>query len=153
NDVVLRLREGAEPRDARIGLQTLYPTTVGVIAPPRNNSDVEAVPSDSAASIEWLNSLSDAELRRLMDAASSEHGRRIFGRDGAGCVRCHQFAEGSRGRGAPALRTARRQFTLRYLAESIVAPSKDVAAQYRRSTLVLIDGRPLRGLVVGEGAN
>jgi putative heme-binding domain-containing protein len=78
-------------------------------------------------------------------------GRRLFG--SLGCIKCHAIPADQRGNGAPSLAEARKRFTVPYLVESILLPSKQVAENFRASVLVTTRGQTLTGLVVSETAD
>lgn len=85
---------------------------------------------------------------RQGDAA---RGRLLFGT--LGCARCHAITSDQKAGGAPSLAEAWRRFTVPQLVESILLPSKQIAAPFRGTTLVTSEGLVLSGLVVGETAD
>ena len=93
-------------------------------------------------SIDW-----SKELPRG-DAAQ---GRRLFG--SLACAKCHAITAGQKGGGAPSLAEARRRFTVAYVVESILIPSKQVAEPFRATTILKHDGRILTGLITAEAAD
>jgi putative heme-binding domain-containing protein len=78
-------------------------------------------------------------------------GRKLFGT--LGCAKCHAVATDQPGGGAPSLAEAKRRFTVPYVVESVLLPSKQVAGPFRATTLELADGKVVTGLVVGETAD
>ena len=84
--------------------------------------------------------------------ADAARGRKLFGADALGCVKCHAATATDQGAGAPSLAEAGKRFTIAHLVESVLLPSKQVAPQFRSTTLELDDGRVLRGLIVSESA-
>jgi len=78
-------------------------------------------------------------------------GRKLFG--SLGCVKCHAITNDQKGGGAPSLAEAGKRFTVPYLVESVLLPSKQVADAFRSTTLTTTDGRVLHGLVVNETAD
>ena len=81
----------------------------------------------------------------------SAKGRKLFG--SLGCVKCHAITADQKGGGAPSLSEAGKRFTVPYLVESVLLPSKQVAEAFRSTTLTMTDGRVLHGLVVNETAD
>jgi putative heme-binding domain-containing protein len=79
-----------------------------------------------------------------------ERGRKLFGADALGCVKCHAVLENQPGGGAPSLAGAAKRFTVGHLVESILAPSKQVAPVFGTTTVVTADGQSMSGLVVEE---
>jgi putative heme-binding domain-containing protein len=78
-------------------------------------------------------------------------GRRLFGT--LGCVKCHAITADQKGNGAPSLAEARKRFTVAYLVESVLLPSKQVVELFRATSIETVDGQPLTGLVVRESAD
>jgi putative heme-binding domain-containing protein len=70
-----------------------------------------------------------------------------------GCVKCHAIAPDQKGGGAPSLAEAGKRFTVPYLLESILLPSKQVADAFRATTLTTRGGLVFTGLVVNETAD
>jgi putative heme-binding domain-containing protein len=81
---------------------------------------------------------------------NAEQGRKLFG--SLGCVKCHAITADQKGGGGPSLTEAGRRFTVPYLVESILLPSKQVADVFRSTTVVTTGGRQVAGLVVHETA-
>jgi putative heme-binding domain-containing protein len=77
-------------------------------------------------------------------------GRQLFA--SLGCVKCHAITADQKGNGAPSLTDSRRRFTVPYLVESILLPSKQVAAPFRGTTITTRKGQVVAGLVVNENA-
>ncbi len=73
-----------------------------------------------------------------------ERGRAVFKK--ARCLDCHRHGRAGGDMG-PDLSTVARRFSRRYILEAIVEPSKDIAPQYRATTLVTSRGVTLTGLV------
>lgn len=84
---------------------------------------------------------------RQGDAAA---GRRLFGRDGLGCVKCHAISPNQSASGGPSLAGAARRFTVDHLVESVLLPSRQIAPLFRATTLEMADGRLITGLVLAE---
>lgn len=55
--------------------------------------------------------------------------------------------------GGPSLAAAGKRFAAAYLAESVLDPGKVVAPLFRATTVLMIDGRSISGLLVGETAD
>ena len=91
------------------------------------------------------------DWRQAAAVGDAAKGRKLFG--SLGCVKCHAITTDQKGGGAPSLSEAGKRFTVPYLVESVLLPSKQVADAFRSTTLTLSDGRVLHGLVVGETAD
>jgi putative heme-binding domain-containing protein len=84
---------------------------------------------------------------------NAERGRKLFGADGIGCAKCHAIDGTSAAVGGPSLAGAAARFTVPYLVESVLAPSRTVSPVFRATSFVLRDGKNLTGLVVSETAD
>ncbi len=98
----------------------------------------QAVPVEFAA-IDWDRAVADGD---------PVEGRRLFGT--LGCVKCHAIAPDQKSAGAPNLSEAKRRFTIPYLVESVLLPSRQVANVFRAQAFVTGDGRTITGLVTSE---
>jgi putative heme-binding domain-containing protein len=79
------------------------------------------------------------------------HGRQLF--DSLGCSRCHAISATSTGGGGPSLADAGKRFTVAYVVESILLPSKQVSPLFRGTLVRTKDGQIYYGLVIGETAD
>jgi putative heme-binding domain-containing protein len=79
-----------------------------------------------------------------------ERGRRLFGVEGIGCAKCHAIDNRSAAVGGPSLAGAAARFTVPYLVESVLVPSRSVSPVFRATLFVLRDGKTLSGLVLSE---
>ena len=75
-------------------------------------------------------------------------GRKLFGT--LGCVKCHAISPDQKGGGAPSLVEVKKRFTVPYLVESVLLPSKQVAEPFKAAVIVTDDGQIVTGLVVNE---
>ena len=92
-------------------------------------------------SVDWPNA-----VRR----GNSERGRKLFSADGIGCAKCHAIDNTSAAVGGPSLAGAASRFTVPYLVESVLTPSRTVSPVFRATSFVLRDGKTLSGLVLSE---
>jgi putative heme-binding domain-containing protein len=76
-----------------------------------------------------------------------DKGKRAY--DAAQCVLCHRF-DGDGGGTGPDLTDLGGRFSLRDIAEAIVAPSKAIPDRYQASVVVTTAGDALTGRVIGE---
>ncbi len=72
--------------------------------------------------------------------------------DGSACVRCHRV-RGLGGEVGPDLSDVGAKYRRADLIEAVLEPSRQVVEGYRMTTLALVDGRVLTGLVRGESAD
>jgi putative heme-binding domain-containing protein len=78
-------------------------------------------------------------------------GRKLF--ESLACVKCHAVTADAALAGGPSLADAGRRFTVPYLVESVLLPSKQVSPVFRSTAIVTKDGQQFHGLVVGETAD
>lgn len=95
--------------------------------------------SEDFASLDW-----PAEASR----GDAERGRALFGT--LGCTKCHAITNTQAAGGAPSLADAKRRFTVPHLVESLLLPSRQIAAPFRGTTIATTAGEVLTGLVVAE---
>ncbi len=88
-----------------------------------------------------------SQAARSGDAA---RGRKLFGADALGCVKCHAIVPGQASGGGPSLAEAAKRFTPAHLVESVLLPSKQIAPVFRAAQLATADGHIETGLVIGE---
>jgi len=91
------------------------------------------------------------DWQKELQHGDKAHGRLLFGT--LGCVKCHAITADQKGNGAPSLAEARKRFTVPYVVESVLLPSKQVVELFRATTIETTDGKPLTGLVVRESAD
>ncbi len=87
-----------------------------------------------------------AEARR----GDPRQGRKLF--EKLSCAKCHAVGTSPTGQGGPSLAQAAQRFTVPYLVESILDPSRKVSPVFRATGLLLRNGKQLQGLVVKETA-
>jgi putative heme-binding domain-containing protein len=91
------------------------------------------------------------DWRQEIGRGDVAQGRKLFG--WLGCVKCHAIAADQNGSGAPSLADARKRFTVSYLVESVLLPSRQVVELFRATTIETTDGQALSGLIVRETAD
>jgi putative heme-binding domain-containing protein len=103
-------------------------------------SDAASVPAEFLT-VDWNTAVAGGD---------TERGRKLFGADALGCVKCHAVLANQKGGGAPSLAGASKRFTVAHLVESIIAPGKQVAPVFGTTTIVTADGQSHSGLVLEE---
>jgi putative heme-binding domain-containing protein len=111
------------------------------LAQAKNSSESADIPPQFAK-IDW-----EKELR----TGNSQHGRQLF--DSLGCSKCHAITNDAPGGGGPSLAEAGKRFTIPYVVESILLPSKVVSPLFRFTVIRLKNGDIFGGLVVSETAD
>ena len=77
-------------------------------------------------------------------------GRRLFGAESLGCVKCHAATANQAGGGGPSLADAGKRFTIPYLVESVLLPSKVISPVFKSTLIATREGKVIAGLVVSE---
>jgi len=77
-------------------------------------------------------------------------GKKLFGAESLGCVKCHAATPNQAGGGGPSLTDAGKRFTVPYLVESVLAPSKVVSPVFKSTLITTHEGKVISGLVVSE---
>jgi putative heme-binding domain-containing protein len=106
----------------------------------------------NAAQQETLQQFLSVDWQQAVARGNAERGRKLFGADALGCVKCHAVLPGQTGGGAPSLAGANKRYTTAQLVESILLPSKQIAPVFRGTSLVTTSGQVVSGLVVEENA-
>jgi len=100
--------------------------------------------ADEFLAVDW------AQAAATGDAA---RGRKLFGADALGCVKCHAIVPGQSGGGGPSLVDAKKRFTTAHLVESVLLPSKQIAPVFRGARVATDEGQVYTGLIVNETAD
>jgi putative heme-binding domain-containing protein len=150
NDFLVRLAHGPKGRTLAVNVravdrvEAMLPEklALGTLAERLRNSasDATTVPTEFLT-VDWS---------VAAQAGDAERGRRLFGADALGCVKCHAMLPNQKGGGAPSLAGASKRFTVSHLVESVLAPGKQVAPVFGTTTIITADGQSLSGLVVEE---
>ena len=69
--------------------------------------------------------------RQAVASRRRRAGRKLFGADALGCVKCHAIVPGQASAGGPSLAEAAKRFTAAHLVESVLLPSKQIAPVFR----------------------
>ncbi len=153
NDILMRLRNDARPLAAHCTIKALagvaveLPENLGIAGLAdrlKSGTPGDAAVPEAFLTIDWPSAIAKAD---------AERGRRLFGVDGVGCVKCHSVAPGDAGAGAPSLAEAAGRFTTAHLVESVLTPSRQVAPVFRGTLISTTDGRVVSGLITNETAD
>jgi putative heme-binding domain-containing protein len=79
---------------------------------------------------------------------NAKKGRLLFGT--VGCAKCHAVTADAAVSGGPSLADARKRFTVPYLVESVLLPSKQISPVFRATFIETKAGKSVTGLVVKE---
>jgi len=149
NDLLLRTASGANGSPLAIRVQAVeavtaaLPEQLGLATLAerlKSAGQSDAVPPEFLT-VDWSTAASTGD---------AERGRKLFGADALGCVKCHAVLENQKGGGAPSLAGAFKRFTPAHLVESILTPSKQVAPVFGTTTVITADGQSLSGLAIEE---
>ncbi|TWT39229.1 PVC-type heme-binding CxxCH protein [Blastopirellula retiformator] len=91
-----------------------------------------------------------APFRAALSGGDAELGERIFMTHlDAACIRCHRIGKQGSDVG-PALDDVAKRRDAEYLLRAMVAPSSDIDPKYRATTVLLISGKTVQGIVTEE---
>ncbi len=93
----------------------------------------------------------DVDWSKAIEQGNAKHGRKLFA--SLGCIKCHAITNDSQVSGGPSLAEAKRRFTVPYVVESVLLPSKQISPLYRASRIVLDSGQTFTGLITQETAD
>ncbi|HET6881152.1 MAG TPA: hypothetical protein VFI31_13410, partial [Pirellulales bacterium] len=152
NDVLLRVQNNA----GECGFYLHYRALGNVAArmPEKFGADTlaERLKAASAHDVGMLApEFLQVDWQKSVAEGDPSQGRRLF--EKLGCAKCHAASADAATTGGPSLADAARRFTLPYLVESVLAPSKQVSPLFRRSSIETEGGQALTGLVVSETAD
>jgi putative heme-binding domain-containing protein len=111
------------------------------LAQAKNSSESMEIPPEFAK-VDW---------EKALQTGNAQHGRQLF--DSLGCSKCHAITNDAPGGGGPSLAGAGKRFTVPYIVESVLLPSKVVSPLFRFTVIRLKSGDILGGLVVSETAD
>ncbi len=94
----------------------------------------------------------ETDWNQAITAGKADKGRKLFGSDALGCVKCHAIIAEQTGGNGPSLAEAGKRFTIPHLVESILLPNRNISPVFRASLIVTESGQQFTGLVVGETA-
>ena len=77
-------------------------------------------------------------------------GMKLFGAESLGCIKCHAGTPTQAGGGGPSLADAGKRFTVPYLVESVLSPSKVISPVFKSTLITTHEGKVISGLVVSE---
>ncbi|MBI1368337.1 MAG: c-type cytochrome [Planctomycetes bacterium] len=93
----------------------------------------------------------DGWLKVVSEGGDPETGRRVFFQPRlAACNRCHRI-DGRGGEIGPELSVVGRRATPRWLLESILTPSREIAPQFVANVMTMKDGKTLMGIMLPQG--
>ncbi|MCH2126604.1 MAG: galactose-1-epimerase [Pirellulaceae bacterium] len=150
NDLLLRIRNVADEHNLYLHYRSI-------------NSNVKwSLPEklDVAGLAERLRAAADGAMldpkllavdwSQALATGDVDQGRKLFSADGIGCAKCHAADTNIAATGGPSLAAAANRFTVPYLVESILIPSKKIAPVFQGTTIVTDAGLIISGLVVSE---
>jgi len=93
--------------------------------------------------VDWVEHVKTGDVAR---------GKKLFAAESLGCAKCHAATSSQTGGGGPSLADAGKRFTIPYLVESVLAPSKVISPVFKSTIIETADGKVITGLVVLETA-
>ncbi|HEY4312981.1 MAG TPA: ThuA domain-containing protein [Pirellulales bacterium] len=156
NDLLIRLRDLRAAVGGDFGFDLKYtalPTVVPTLPEKLGLGTLAERLKDAAGaqqSVEIPAAFLSVDWSQAVQAGDAARGRKLFGADALGCVKCHAIVPGQSSGGGPSLAEAAKRFTPAHLVESVLLPSKQIAPVFRAAQLVTTDGHVETGLVTGE---
>jgi putative heme-binding domain-containing protein len=150
NDLLVRLIADGAEGSTSLAATVQARAEITVTQPDRLDASLLAERLRGAGSTGETVSAEFASLDWSAEAARGDNsrGRALFG--SLGCMKCHSITHDQAGGGGPSLAEARRRFTVPHLVESVLLPSRQIAAPFRATTIATSGGELLTGLVVSE---
>ena len=154
NDILIRVRNIADEHNLYVHYRSLAGSVKHTLPDRIDGGDLSqrlrsasrqpntGVPAE-LLDVDW------AEAAQLGDA---ERGRKLFSVDGIGCAKCHSIDNDLPVLGGPSLAGAGGRFTIPYLVESVLLPSRKLSPVFKASQIVTNRGTVHTGLVIGENA-
>jgi putative heme-binding domain-containing protein len=149
NDLWVRVRGTVSPGRLSLRTRTLERIVVDLPEPLTGMSLAERLAANGGKPVDPASLLAldwQAEAAR----GNPLRGKRLFAADGLGCAKCHAMSPDASGNAGPSLAAAGRRFTVEYIVESVLTPSKTIAPIFKATTVITNDGRSQTGLIVGE---
>jgi putative heme-binding domain-containing protein len=150
NDILLRLAHAAGDRPLAVNVRASEQVAASLPEKISGGTLAERLRSSSGDATQIPAEFLAVDWSARSKSGDAERGRRLFGADALGCVKCHAVLPNQKGGGAPSLAGAKQRFTVAHLVESVLAPGKTVAPVFGTTTIVTADGQSLSGLVVEE---
>ena len=146
NDLLFRVNNVEGACGLYVHYRTLQPVTRDVAGEDRQRG---AVGTAQVGRQRWRHNWarsSGGELARRRPSWQSPNGAEsCLASDGIGCAKCHAIDGRSAAVGGPSLAGAAARFTVPYLVESVLAPSRTVSPVFRATLFVLRDGKASQG--------
>jgi putative heme-binding domain-containing protein len=152
NDVLVRVRN--ETGDCGLYLHYRTQGNVTAVLPEKLGTALLAERLKAAAGAKEAGvgpEFLQVDWEKAVGQGDAARGRQLFG--SLGCVKCHAITADAQSGGGPSLAETRKRFTVPYIVESILLPSKQVSPVFRATHVELKSGQVLTGLVVSETAD
>jgi len=146
NDVLVRVRAAKAIGELAIDVQARG--ELAAVLPEKLNASLLAERLKSGGAEQIAAEFFEVDWPQAAGQGDAAQGRKLFGT--LGCVKCHAIAPDQKAGGAPSLVDVKKRFTVPYLVESVLLPSKQVAQPFKAAVIVTEDGQIVTGLVVNE---
>lgn len=151
NDLLLRVPTAAGSTSLQLQFGALGDVTPGLAEKLGLGTLAERLKAASTTGSERIAAeFAELDWASEIPQGDAVRGRKLFGADALGCVKCHAIAPDQTGAGAPSLAGAARRFTISHLVESVLLPSKQVAPNFRSTSIETSAGEAISGLVIRE---
>ncbi len=150
NDLLVRVNNVSGECGLYLHVRHLHPMavrmperlTTATLADRLKNADKNAGVTKEFLAVDWSEAVKTGDAKR---------GRQLF--ESLACAKCHAVTPDANVIGGPSLADAKKRFTIPYLVESILLPSKQISPVFKATHLELKTGIVIAGLVVNETAD
>lgn len=151
NDILIRIRNVIGEHNLYLHYRALE--NISVSLPEQLDIDSLAQRLKDGQGAQLNPKLLDIDWSTAIDKGDVARGEKLFSADGIGCAKCHGVKPTDPAGGGPSLAESRKRFTVAYLVESVLLPSKTIAPVFKSSAIITSDGRVVTGLVVSDTAD
>ncbi|HJT79514.1 MAG TPA: HEAT repeat domain-containing protein, partial [Gemmataceae bacterium] len=148
NDLLVRAAHTAGPCRLYLHYRALAPVVPQLPEKLAGASLAERLKGAAAGPAKIDPAFLQIDWEKAVGQGDAKHGRQLFG--ALGCVKCHAITADAGVTGGPSLAEARKRFTVPYVVESVLLPSKQVSPLFRATFIATERGQTYTGLVTAE---
>jgi putative heme-binding domain-containing protein len=148
NELVCRFQCASGGSVLRLGMRSDGPCVAHLPEKPLADLLANRLPGPRQDGVEIPKEFLAVDWPAAVARGDAKRGRKLF--VSLSCVKCHAITNDSPVVGGPSLADAKRRFTVAYIVESVLLPSKQISPLYRASLIMLDTGQSYTGLIVQE---
>lgn len=153
NDILVRVRMRKGLGGQYFHFKHLGEVKLTIPEKPDGLSLAERLKSASTGTVKIDPKFLEVDWPEVVKSGDVARGKKLFAAESLGCAKCHAATAIQPGGGGPSLADAGKRFTVPYLVESVLVPSKVISPVFKTSILEMSDGKVIVGLVVSETAD